>query len=227
MIHSSASWRTLWKRGGPALVMAALMLVPPAPRAAAAVTVRFEGHGAFFSRETNQPAPVDPQVFVRSSDAPAAVGPQNIPHAAGFVPAPLAAPPPTPLYNAEGRPLAATLGRWLGAAGEATVGPAGDPRHADRVSAAFTGLIPGGLYSLFTVTFGPSGNTFAPLDGAGLHHNFVALGNGTGRATVLTPISLTHANAIVLVYHSDGETHGTSRGAPGVTAHHQLIARIP
>jgi hypothetical protein len=38
---------------------------------------------------------------------------------------------------------------------------------------------------------------------------------------------LTGANAVLLVYHSDGRTHGTSRGQLGVTAHHQLIAKVP
>src|SRR5215470_12739273 len=99
------------------------MLALRVPRAAAAVTFQFEGHGAFFSRETDQPAPVDPQVFVRSSLAAAAAGPQDIPHAGGFVPAPLAASSNTPLYNADGKPLPLTLGRWLGAAGTAAVGP--------------------------------------------------------------------------------------------------------
>jgi hypothetical protein len=31
----------------------------------------------------------------------------------------------------------------------------------------------------------------------------------------------------VLIYHSDGQTHGASRGQLGVTAHHELIARLP
>ena len=38
--------------------------------------------------------------------------------------------------------------------------------------------------------------------------------------------SLFDVNAILVVYHSDGKTHGTSRGAIGVTAHHQLIAKV-
>jgi hypothetical protein len=31
----------------------------------------------------------------------------------------------------------------------------------------------------------------------------------------------------LLVYHSDGVDHGQQRGQIGVTAHHQLIIRVP
>ena len=192
----------------------------------ASVMLRFEGHGAFFSSETHQPVAIDPQVFVQAAGVPGGLGPQGIVHAAGVVPMPLSGPPDTPLYNADGKPLGTRLGRWLSAAGTGGIEPAGDLVHADRVSVTFTGLIPGGLYTLFEVTFQPSGNTFAPLDGSGLRHNFVALTDGTARATVLTPAPLTHSNAVLLVYHSDGLTHGMSRGTPGITAHHQLIARV-
>ena len=209
------------------LAASAIMLVSGVTCATAAVTLRFEGYGAFFSSETHQSAAVDPLVFVQTRGAPGGLGPQDIPHAEAVVPAPLSAPPDTPLYNADGRPLGTTLGRWLAASGTGSIEPAGDPTHADRVSVTFTGLIPGGLYTLFEITFQPSGNTFAPLDGSGLRHNFVALTDGTARATVLTPAPLTHSNAVLLVYHSDGRTHGMSRGTPGVTAHHQLIAPIP
>jgi len=193
--------------------------------AAGSVALRFESHGTFFSNETHQPVAIDPQVFVQTPGTAAGAGPQNIAHAAGFAPARLSGSPDTPLYTADGKPLHVTLGRWFGASGRADV--EGIDGHADRVTVSFAGLIPGGVYSLFTVTFQPSGNAFAPLDGTGRSVNFVALGTGTARATVLTPARLTHATAILLVYHSDGQTHGISRGAPGVTAHHQLIARLP
>ncbi len=184
-----------------------------------------EGHGAFFSRETNQPVAIDPQVFVQASGAPAGVGPQNIAHIAGFVPARLADPPNTPLYNAEGKPLSFTLGQWLGAQGTVTIEPLGS--EGSRVSPSFAGLIPNGVHSLFRVTFQPTGNTFAPLDGAGTANSFVAAANGTASVTASTPAPLTHADGVLLVYHSDGRAHGMERGRPGITAHHQLIARLP
>lgn len=204
---------------GGALSGSALLVSAAGPAA-----LRFESHGAFFSSETHQPVAIDPQVFVPTPGAAAGVGPQNITHALGLAPARLSGPPDTQLFTAEGKPLNITLGLWLGAAGTSEVEAVGE---RDRVTASFTGLIPGGLYSLFAVTFQPSGNTFAPLDGTGGSTNFVALSRGTARKTVLTPARLTHANAILLLYHSDGQTHGASRGAPGVTAHHQLIARVP
>lgn len=229
MTRSMASPGTIRKIGAAlgALTTSAVMLASSVTGVTAAVLLRFQGHGTFFSSETHQPGAIDPQVFVQMPGALGGPGPQDIPHAAGLVPAPLSAPPDTLLYNAEGKPLGTTLGRWLTASGTGSVTPANDRAHADRVSVSFTGLIPGGLYSLFEVTFRPSGNTFAPIDGSGLRHNFVALGDGTARATVLTPAPLTHSNAVLLVYHSDGRTHGRSRGTPGVTAHHQLIAPIP
>lgn len=209
------------------LATSAVMLASGVTNVTAAVMLRFEGHGAFFSSETHQPVTIDPQVFVQAPGAPGGLGPQGIVHAADVAPAPLSAPPEMPVYNADGKWLGTTLGRWLSAVGTGIVEPAGDRVHADRVSVTFTGLIPGGLYTLFEVTFQPSGNTFAPLDGSGLRHNFVALTDGTARATVLTPAPLAHSNAVLLVYHSDGRTHGMSRGMPGLTAHHQLIARVP
>jgi len=45
--------------------------------------------------------------------------------------------------------------------------------------------------------------------------------------TVTVSAALTPANAILLVYHSHGQSHGLSRGTIGVDAHHQLIAPMP
>lgn len=196
-------------------VASALLAHDPAPtRAAGPLTlaVTFEPHGAFFSRETHQPRAIDPQVFVGVSGAAAGVGPQGIAHVAGLGPAPLSASPDVPLYNAEDRPLGFTLGRWLQAHGRGVITAVGE--RSDRVTASFTNLIPGGVYSLFEVTFGPGGNTFTPLDASGATNSFTAGTAGTARITVLTPTLLTHANAVLLVYHSDGHAHGHERGYP-------------
>jgi hypothetical protein len=45
--------------------------------------------------------------------------------------------------------------------------------------------------------------------------------------TVKVPQAMSNANAVLLVYHSDQQAHGESRGQIGVDAHHELIARIP
>lgn len=38
---------------------------------------------------------------------------------------------------------------------------------------------------------------------------------------------MTHAEGLLLIYHSDGRDHGVQRGKIGVDAHHQLIVRVP
>jgi hypothetical protein len=43
----------------------------------------------------------------------------------------------------------------------------------------------------------------------------------------MSPQTLTHDNAVLLVCHSDNTSHGTERGAIGVNAHHQIVVRIP
>ncbi len=226
MIHSiSAAARVRHAPVLSAILSVAILSVSGASVwAAGPITLTFDSHGAFFSNETHQPVAIDPQVFVQVPGASAGVGPQNITHATGLAPVRLSDPSDTPLYNAESKPLEITLGQWLGARGEATIAPAGG--RSDEVRAAFAHLIPGGVYSLFEVTFAPGGNTFAPLDGTGATNSFAARTTGTAQITVFTRTLLTHANAVLLVYHSDGYAHGRQRGAPGVTAHHQLIARI-
>ena len=76
-----------------------------------------ETHAAFFSSETKQKAPLDPQVFLSAPDGPAAVGPQGIRHEAGLRPALIADKPTLPVMNAKGESLGMTLGSWLSAKG--------------------------------------------------------------------------------------------------------------
>ena len=194
-------------------------------RTTGTITLTFVLHGAFFSKETHQPIAIDPQVFVLAPGVRAGIGPEQIPHGADFRPARLADPPDTQLYGADGVPLNLTLKQWLSARGTAAIDPVDD--SGDRVDAFFLGLIPHGTYSLFEVTARPSGNVFTPLDRAGTSNNFVANARGRARITVATPSLLTHANAVLLIYHSDDHTYGRSRGMPGVNAHHQLIAQLP
>ncbi len=194
-------------------------------RSAEQVTLAFESYGPFFSKETRQTTSIDPQVFTRVPGVPSGVGPQGITHAAGLAPALLDDPARTPLFTADGKPLKITLGQWLGAGGTAKIAAAGGGK--ERIAASFNGLIAKGTYSLFQVTLKPEGNAFAPLDGAGTTNNLVATAQGTGSLTATTPAVMSHTNAVLLVYHSDGQAHGMLRGAPGLTAHHQLIARVP
>jgi hypothetical protein len=96
-----------------------------------------------------------------------------------------------------------------------------------EISAQFGHLLPGGHYSLFENHFDQQPVGFTPLDGAGKANDFVASADGSAKISVLAPQVLTHANAVLLVYHSDKTSHGDQRGDIGVNAHHQLIARIP
>ncbi|MBU6492166.1 MAG: hypothetical protein KGK15_19090 [Burkholderiales bacterium] len=189
------------------------------------MTLPFETHAAFFSRETHQPKPLDPQVFVRAPGAPAAVGPQGIKHVGGYRNALLADKATLPVFSANGHALGFDLGQWLGATGNVVLMPT--PSGQEKVIAVFNGLKPGGAYSLFENHFDQKPIGFTPLDGRGVDNNFVAGKDGRGAITLTAPQALTGVNAVLVVYHSDGKPHGASRGVIGATAHHQLIAKLP
>jgi hypothetical protein len=194
-------------------------------RAASPLTLKFVTHASFFSEETHQPKALDPHAFVKDPNAPAATGPQNIEHAAGYRPALLNDAASTPVFTAAGKPLGFTFGRWLGAKGTVTITPLAS--GGARITAHFTGLRPNGVYSLFENHFDQQPVGFTPLDGTGKKNSFRAKPDGTARIAVAAPQMLTHANAVLLVYHSDRTSHGSSRGEIGINAHHQLIARLP
>lgn len=205
---------------------------PPAiaPRPPTRQTLTFVTHAAFFSTETRRSPVIDPQVFVKDDAVSEGTGPQNIAHLAGFRPARADDVPEAVLYNANGDSLGFTLGKWLGVSGAApggTVEIVPTPAAGARLTMSFKRLIAFGLYSVFRVTFSPDGTTFLPIDGDGTTNTFTTSIDGSASTTVTTPSPLTHANAIVLVLHSDGQEHGISRGVIGLTAHHQLIAKIP
>ncbi|MEP7209083.1 MAG: hypothetical protein ABI920_19275 [Casimicrobiaceae bacterium] len=184
--------------------------------------LKMETHAGFFSAETKQAKPLDPQVFVKDVNAPAATGPQNIRHDAGLRPAFIADAPGTALFNAKGKALGFDLGKWLAPTGTATIGPDGM-----TVTVKLANLRPQGTYTLFENHFDQKPVGFTPLDGTGKGNSFVAPADGTKTFTLKAPAKLTHDNAVLLVYHSDGATHGMSRGEIGVDAHHQMIARLP
>jgi hypothetical protein len=204
------------------LPLAGLSVAGSATAAQGALDLKMETHAAFFSAETKQPKPLDPQVFVRDAKAQAATGPQNIKHAAGFRPALIAESAKTALFNADGQPLGLTLGKWLGARGTVQVAADGQ-----TVTVRLSGLQPKGTYSLFENHFDQQPIGFTALDGSGKTNTFTAKADGKATVTVKVPEAMTHANAVLLVYHSDHQAHGESRGEIGVNAHHELIARIP
>lgn len=181
-------------------------------------------HANFFSDETHQAKPLDPHVFVKDSAVTAGIGPQNIAHVAGFRPALVAGPLDAEVHNAQGKSLGFTLADWFVAKGSVRISP--DSSGA-RLYCTFTGLRPGRVYSLFENHFDEKPVGFTPSDGSGKTNSFTADAKGGATISVLAPTPLTHNNAVLLIYHSDGMAHGLERGEIGVTAHHQIIARIP
>lgn len=193
------------------------MIIMPAP-----VTLTFELHMEFFSKETQQPTVIDPQVFVISPGATAGAGPQNIQHAAGVAPAQATAPDTTPLLDAQGSPLDITFGVWKAATGQASITCQGS---SESLSAQFSKLLPNASYSLFDVHLRVQGaGRFTPLASG---NSFQAGADGSGEPTVtgITPC-LGSDDAVVLVWNSDAQAHGNSIGSPGLNAHNQLIAPV-
>ena len=206
------------------LVLAAFALAANIAHAAGEPqTLDFEPHAAFFSTETHQQAPLDPQVFVADAGAPAAVGPQGIKRSAGLRNALLADAPTVAIMNASGQSLGMSLGAWLAAKGQVLLTPQPDGR--EKVTVVLSGLKPDGRYSLFENHFDQKPIGFTPLDGNGADNDFVADAQGNAVHTTICPTTITHDNAVLVVYHSDGKAHGKLRGEIGVNAHHQLIAR--
>jgi hypothetical protein len=185
--------------------------------------IDFQTHAAFFSNETHQKSPLDPQVFVAEPAAVEAIGPQGIKHVAGTRNALIGETQGLPLLNASGKPLDMSLGAWLASKGQVILTPLSGGR--EKVTVILSDLKPRGHYSLFENHFDQQPIGFTPLDGTGADNNFVADGEGKAVVTTVSPTRVTHDNAVLVVYHSDGKTHGTSRGDLGVNAHHQLIAR--
>jgi len=122
-----------------------------------------------------------------------------------------------------GQPLGMSLGGWLGATGQVILTPQPDGR--EKVTVILSGLKPHGHYSLFENHFDQKPIGFTPLDGNGTDNNVVANVEGKAVLTTMSPTTVTHDNAILVVYHSDGRSHGKLRGDIGINAHHQLIAR--
>jgi len=189
-----------------------------------AARLEFTTHAAFFSQETHQSKPLDPQVFVKDTTAKAGTGPQNIQHIDGFRPADLTDPANTPVFTAQGKALGLKLGQWLGPQGKVTLLPLAE---GVTVQVRLSGLIPNGVYSLFENHFDQKPVGFTPLDGKGTANSFKANAKGIASVTVHAAHMLTNVNAVLVVYHSDHRTHGENRGEIGLTAHHQMIAKIP
>ncbi len=200
-------------------------LAAPPARAADPVHVPFQTHASFFSIETRQAKPIDPQVFVQDGLAAPGTGPQGIHHISGVRPALITSDrPATRLVNADNQPLGFTLGEWLGAKGDLVMTPSGS---GAILALSFTGLRPDAQYSLFENHFDQDPVSFTPLDGTGETNGFRTDAKGAANLTLTLTAMPTHDNAVLVILDHDGKTHGKERGAIGVSAQHQLIARPP
>ena len=204
--------------------LAPLAMSRSAAATQAVLDLQFILHAVFFSEELHLAQPLDPHAFVRDASAQAAVGPQNIPHAAGFRPALVAGPFEVEAFNAQGKSLGFTLADWFAAKGSVKITPSG---NGAKIDCQFTQLRPNGVYSLFENHFDQKPIGFTPSDGTGKGNSFTADASGHAEISLVSPQPLAHDNAVLLVYHSDNQTHGEQRGEIGVTAHHQIIVRIP
>ena len=127
--------------------------------------------------------------------------------------------PAAMLYDAAGKPLGTTQGAWFGARGS-WQSAVEDGMLLSRVS--FSGLVPGGRYSLFARHATPKSMLIAPLDGSGTSSSFVASPTGTAVSTITVPQALVHGDTILLVYHTDAADHPKTIGHVGAGAHIQL-----
>jgi hypothetical protein len=191
--------------------------------AASPLKMNFVTHAAFFSAESKQPKTLDPQVFIRDSAAPAATGPQGIKHVAGVRPPLIDQDAKSSmLYNAEDKPLGFDLQTWLSASGSVTITEQGGK---PLLEADFKGLKANAKYSLFENHFDQTPVSFTAMDGTGEANSFVTGPDGSAKVSMTLPDFPTHTNAVLLIYNSEGQTHGLERGRIGIDAHHQLIAR--
>ena len=207
------------------VLAAASLLLGLAARgfAASPLKMSFITHAAFFSAESKQPKTLDPQVFVHDPAAEAATGPQGIKHLAGVRPPLIDQDPKSSmLYNAEDKPLGFDLQTWLSASGSVTIT---DRDGKPFLEAEFKGLKPNAHYSLFENHFDHTPVTFTAMDGTGTTNSFVTQSDGSAKISVALTDFPTHANAVLLIYNSEGQTHGLERGKIGIDAHHQSIAR--
>jgi hypothetical protein len=180
----------------------------------------------FYAAESGTTPVIDPMTFIAAPGASAAVGPLAVRHAVGVAPAKQAGPPTTPLLGADGAALGITLGEWEKAQGTVAFNCVGARRHA---TSTLKGLIPSATYSAFVVHKALDGpGRFTPWgDPAGTTNNFTASATGTAKPTNALAGCHSTAEDIIIIWHSDGMTHGRSPGKIGVNWHTSLIARVP
>jgi len=122
------------------------------------------------------------------------------------------------------KPPGVTRAAWSGARGTLQ-SSIEDGSSVARI--AFTGLVPGGRYSLFQRHLAPKSKLIAPLDGSGTSSSFIASPKGTAISTITIPEPLVRGDTVMLVYHTDTIDHPKMIGHIGVNAHIQLRLIAP
>ncbi len=199
-----------------AVSSAGVLLGSLAATPAVAPPTTFTSFAAFFSAAANLREPIDPQMFVAAPGAAAGIGPEHVPHVAGIRNVALNDDKTLMVRSSNGSELGLTVKNWLAAGGTVAVEPLG----ADRAHLVFdfNHILSGSRYSLFAMHRLPLGG-FAPIGGdAGTFNASVGC-----TARVEFNARLDPGDAIVLVYHSDGQSHGSVPGVLGLNAHIQLV----
>ena len=116
------------------------------------------------------------------------------------------------------------MGQWESAAGTVALNCVD---NTDTAIHQLTGLIPLGLYSVFVVHLNVRGpGRFTPFgDAEGTTNNFTAGLDGTATPTTSVQGCLSDRDAIVVIWHSDNQSHSASAGTVGIDWHNALITR--
>jgi hypothetical protein len=119
----------------------------------------------------------------------------------------------------DGTPAGFTRDAWLGARGSWS---SSTEDGMLQTRAQFSGLVPGGHYSLFMRHLSNKSLVIAPIDRSGTTNSFVASPAGTATATVTLSQPIVSGDQILLVYHSDTVDHPMTIGHLGTDAFVQL-----
>ena len=200
----------------------------PAPSGVPPLRLSFVAHAAFFSVMSRQSTLVDPDIFIADASAPAALGFEQIAHVAGERNASMNDDATARALDANARALGFDLQHWYAANGVVEL-DAPDPGRggAQTIVTRFANLVPRARYSLFVAHLEGKAAAFGALDLSGKTNSFTTDGDGTAGITVVSPQTLPHGSAILLVYHADKKDHGMKAGNLGFDAFHQLVVRVP
>lgn len=132
--------------------------------------------------------------------------------------------PSAPLFNIAGVNLGVTWGQWTTASVTSTVRTSGGRSPRTDIRLELTGLVPGGVYSVFWGTIGPDSENplcpgverTLPLPSVDTHQSpdassFVAAPDGSAAFRGQVDGALLDASQVFLsiVFHSDGQTYGS------------------